>query len=184
MAAGGSGERAMKWSTNAWVSRERSLRSTRCSSREKVGALAKACAGCSGGRSTLRFNRGACGGYWHHCRPHTRRQFVDPLGQEVTERGVDRGRMPPVLPSSGKAFGEANLAVDAPQQEGPKVGRQGPTVEIGSYSIASEGKKTSLLWRRIGHKQTSWGFYGMDASHMPCYQRLTRGLCFFMKNSG
>ena len=27
-------------------------------------------------------------------------------------------------------------------------------------------------------------FYGMDASHMPFYQRLTRGLCFFVKNSG
>src|SRR5205823_4837878 len=39
---------------------------------------------------------------------------------------VDRGRMPLVLPSSGKACGEAHLTVDAPQQEGTKVGRQGP----------------------------------------------------------
>jgi hypothetical protein len=30
--------------------------------------------------------------------------------------------MPLVLHSSGKAFGEANLAVDATQQEGTKVG--------------------------------------------------------------
>jgi hypothetical protein len=41
-----------------------------------------------------------------------------------------------------------------------------------------------LLWSSIGHQQTSCGFYGMDASHLPFYQRLTRGLCFFMKNAG
>jgi hypothetical protein len=47
---------------------------------------------------------------------------IDTLGQEVTEGMVDRGWMPLVLHSSGKAFGEANLAVDATQQEGAKVG--------------------------------------------------------------
>ena len=104
--------------------------------------------------------------------------------RRVTERVVDRGRMSLVLHSRGKACGAANLAINAPEQAGAKVRRQGPTCKIGSDGIASEGRKTSLLWRRIGQKHTSWGFYGMDASHLPCYQRLTRGLCFFMKNPG
>ena len=68
--------------------------------------------------------------------------LIDTLGQEVTEGMVDIGRMPLVLHSSGKAFGEANLAVDATQQEGAKVGRQGPTLKIGPYGIASYGRKT------------------------------------------
>src|SRR4030095_14502208 len=37
-----------------------SLRSTLCSSREKVGALAKACVGSSGTRSTLSLHMGSC----------------------------------------------------------------------------------------------------------------------------
>jgi hypothetical protein len=68
--------------------------------------------------------------------------LIDPLGQEVTERVVDIGRMPLVLHSRGKAFGEANLAINAPEQEGSKVGRQGPAFKIGSDGIASEGRKT------------------------------------------
>jgi hypothetical protein len=35
---------------------------------------------------------------------------------------IDRGLRSLVLHGSGKAFGEANLAVDATQQEGAKVG--------------------------------------------------------------
>ena len=48
--------------------------------------------------------------------------LIDTLGKEVTEGVVDIGRMPLVLHGSRKAFGEANLAVDATQQEGTKVG--------------------------------------------------------------
>jgi len=51
-----------------------------------------------------------------------RSDLVDTLGQEVPERVIYIGRMSLVLHSSGKAFGEANLAVDATQQEGAKVG--------------------------------------------------------------
>ena len=109
---------------------------------------------------------------------------INPLGQEVPERVVDRGRMPLVLHSRGKACGEAQLAIKAPEQEGAKVGRQGPAFTIGSDGSASEGRKTSLVWRRIGQKQTSCGFDAMDASPMSFYQRLTRGLSIFMKNSG
>ena len=39
--------------------------------------------------------------------------LIETLGQEVPERVVDRGRMSLVLHSRGKAFGEANLAIDA-----------------------------------------------------------------------
>jgi hypothetical protein len=110
--------------------------------------------------------------------------LVDTLGQEVSEGVIDRGLRSLVLHGSGKAFGETHLAVDATQQEGAKVGGEGPPLKIGPYSIASEGRKTSLFGRRIGHTQTACGFDGMDASSTPFYQRLTRGLCFFMKNSG
>ena len=71
------------------------------------------------------------------------------------ERVVDIGWMPLVLHRSGKACGEANLTVDATQQEGTKVGRQGPAVEISPDSIASDRRKSQLFWSRIRHKQTS-----------------------------
>ena len=45
-------------------------------------------------------------------------------------------------------------------------------------------RKTQLFWRRMGHKQTSCRLYGMDWTRILFYQRLARGLCFFMKNSG
>ena len=51
-----------------------------------------------------------------------RSDVVDTLGQEVPERVIYIGRMSLGLHSGGEAFGEANLAVDATQQEGTKVG--------------------------------------------------------------
>jgi hypothetical protein len=85
---------------------------------------------------------------------------------------------------SGQAFCQADLAVDPSQQEGAKVGRQRPTVALGPDSVSSNGRTTELFWRRIRQKQTSWGFYGIGADHTLFYQRLTRGLCFFMNNPG
>jgi hypothetical protein len=41
-----------------------------------------------------------------------------------------------------------------------------------------------LFWATIGPKQTSWQLYGMDWTRILFYQRLTRGLSIFMKNSG
>lgn len=90
----------------------------------------------------------------------------DALGQEVTEGVVDIGRMSLVLHRSGKAFGEANLAVDATQQEGTKVGRPGPTFEIGPHGIASNGRQTALCWSSIRPKQTSCSLDGIDCSPM------------------
>jgi hypothetical protein len=92
--------------------------------------------------------------------------------------------MPLVLHSSGEAFGEANLAVDATQQEGAKIRRQSPTLEIRTESLADDRRKTQLFWARIGHKQTSCGLYEMDWTQILFYQRLTRGLSIFMKNAG
>ena len=48
--------------------------------------------------------------------------LVDPIRKEVPEGVVDIRRMPLVLHSSGKAFGQANLAVDTPQYERSKMG--------------------------------------------------------------
>ena len=51
-----------------------------------------------------------------------RSDLVDTLGQEVSEGVIYTGLMSLVLHGSGKACGETNLAVDATQQEGAKVG--------------------------------------------------------------
>lgn len=110
--------------------------------------------------------------------------LIDTLGQEILESVVDLRWMPLVLDSRGQARGEANLTVDATQQKGPKVGRQGPAFAISPDGIARARRKTQLCWRRMQHKQTSCGAYGMDGSHIPFYQRLTRGLCFLVKNPG
>jgi hypothetical protein len=92
--------------------------------------------------------------------------------------------MPRVLHTGGKAVGQATRAVEAPEQEGPKVGRHGPACDISPHGISSERRKTQVFWRRRQPTQTSWSFYGMDGSHFPFYPRLTRGLCFFVKNPG
>src|SRR5262245_30754723 len=88
---------------------------------------------------------------------------------------VDRGR---------EAFGQPDRAVDTSQQEGTKIRRQRPTLEISPDRVSGNGRKTQLVWARIAHAQASCGLDGMDVSHLPFYQRLTRGLCCFMKNSG
>src|SRR4051812_15328292 len=97
---------------------------------------------------------------------------------------VNRGRMPVIMDSGREALGQPDLAVNAPQQEGPKVRRQGPTLDISPHRMPGDGRKAPLFWARIEHKQTAWGLYGMDGSHLLFYQRLTRGLCFFVKNPG
>jgi hypothetical protein len=106
------------------------------------------------------------------------------LGQKGTEGMGDRGWVPLVRYGGGKACGEAHLPVATTQQEGAKVRRQGAAFNIGPHGLASKGRKSKWCWRRIRQKQTSWGFSSMAASHTPFYQRLRRGWCFFMKNSG
>src|SRR6267142_4424705 len=185
MAAGGSVSLARKWSTKAVVRRERSWRSPWCSSRENVGALAKSCV--ASHRKPLHPQLahgvmpeaigivaiGIAGG-----------DLVDTLREEIPEGMVDGGRMPLIMDGRRKAFGETNLAIDPAQQERTKIRREGSTVEIGAEGLTRHGRKTALLWARIAQKQTSCGLCGMDVSHLLVYQRLTRGLCLFMKNSG
>jgi hypothetical protein len=89
-----------------------------------------------------------------------------------------------IVDSGSEALRQANLAVDTTEQEGTKVGRQGSALKICTESLPGDGRKTQLFWVRITHKQTSCGFYGMDVSHLPFYQILTRGLCFFVKYPG
>jgi hypothetical protein len=158
----------MQWSTNAWVSRERSLWATLCASRAKGGGPRHVLRRLQGGPLHAALKQGVV--------PETLGimpvripggDVRETLGQEGTEGVRERGRMPLVLPSRGTACGEATLAVDATQSEGTKGGRQGPTLTIGPYGRASEGRKTSLLWSRRGPKHTSGDFYGMAASHRP-----------------
>jgi hypothetical protein len=110
--------------------------------------------------------------------------LVETLREEIPEGMVDGGRMPFIMDGRRKAFGETTLAIDPTQQERTKIRRYGSPVEICAEGLPRHGRKTALLWARIEHKHTSCGLYGMDVSHLLFYQRLTRGLCFFVKNSG
>src|SRR5262249_39744890 len=113
-----------------------------------------------------------------------RGDLIDTLGYKVSQGMINIGRMALIVDSRGEACGQPDLAVNAPQQESPKVRRQRSTLEIRAHRVPGDRRKAELFWVRIEHKQTSCGFYGMDSSHFPFYQRLARGLCFFMKNSG
>jgi hypothetical protein len=109
---------------------------------------------------------------------------IEPLGEEVPERMVNRGRMACVMHRGGQAFRQADLPVAATQAQGSKVGRQRPTVKIGPDGVPRNGRKMELFWSRIRQKQTAWGFYEIGDDHTPFYQRLASGLCVFMNNPG
>jgi hypothetical protein len=83
-----------------------------------------------------------------------------------------------------EACGQANLAIDAAEQEDTKVRGQSASLEIGTGGMTSHGRKRQLFWSRISHGQTSSGLYGIDRSHVLFYQRLGGSLPFFMKNPG
>jgi hypothetical protein len=97
---------------------------------------------------------------------------------------INIGLMALIMDGGGEAFGQPHLTVNTPEQEGAKVRGQGAPFKIGSDSVPGNGRKTQLFWATIGHEQTSCGFSGMVVSHLPFYQRLTRGLSIFMKKSG
>jgi hypothetical protein len=113
-----------------------------------------------------------------------RGDLLHPLGDEVTQGMIDRGRMARVMESSGQTRGEADLAINAAQEEDTKVRRQGAALKIGTDSRAGHGRNTPLCWSRIGHRQTFCGPYGRGFAQTLCYQRLGEGLPFFMNNSG
>jgi len=114
----------------------------------------------------------------------SRSDLIDALGQEVTQRVVNRGLMPLLMDSCCKTRREPNLQVDPSQEECTKVRRQGPTLEIRTESLTGGRRKIQLFWARIDHKQTSCGFSRMDWIRILFYQILTRGLSFFMKHPG
>ena len=64
------------------------------------------------------------------------------------------GRMACIVDSGREACGEANLAIDAAEEEDTKIRGQGASIEIGPDGMARNGMKTQLLWRRIGHGHT------------------------------
>jgi hypothetical protein len=114
----------------------------------------------------------------------TRGDLINALSQKVPQGMVNIGLMALVVDSGREALGQPNLTVNTPEQEGPKVGGQGASLESGPDGLAGDRRKTQLFWATIGHKQTSCRLYGMDWTRILFYQRLTRGLSIFMKNSG
>ena len=78
--------------------------------------------GLQGGPFHTERQQGACRRLWASLPSAYPAAVVETLGQEVLEWRSYRGLMSLVLHSGGEAFGEANLAVDATQQEGAKVG--------------------------------------------------------------
>jgi hypothetical protein len=113
-----------------------------------------------------------------------RRNLIEALGQQVAPWMVYVGLVALIMDRRREALGQPNLAVDASQEEGTKVRRPGSTLESRPDSLTGDRRKTQLFWARIGHKQTSCGFSRMDWTRILFYQRLTRGLSIFMKNSG
>jgi hypothetical protein len=97
---------------------------------------------------------------------------------------VNIGRVPFIVDSGGEALGQPDLPVDSSQQEGPEVRRQRSALEIRTHRVPGDRRKAELFWVRRAQKQTSCDFYRMDGSHLPFYQRLTRGLFLFVKNPG
>src|SRR5918994_6222113 len=102
-----------------------------------------------------------------------RSNLIDPLGEEVAQRVVDIRRMAFVAHRGGQPLGEADLSVNPSEQEGAKVGGQRPAIKIGVDRVSRYRRKVELFWRRIRHKQTSWGFDGIGAVYTLFYQRLT-----------
>jgi len=90
--------------------------------------------------------------------------------------------MPFIMDGRRKAFGETTLAID------PRTGEdQNPTRRLPRRNrregLTRHGGNSVVVGEN-SEKQTSCGLCGMDVSHLLVYQRLTRGLCLFMKNSG
>ena len=111
-------------------------------------------------------------------------QWVEPLRPESLQGMIAVGRMPLVMPRCCEAGGAATRAVKAAEQKGAKVRRQGPTLKIGAHGMASNGRKTPLVWSRMCPRQTFCGLYGIGFAQNLFYQRLEKGLPFFMNNSG
>src|SRR5437868_6668427 len=66
---------------------------------------------------------------------------INPLGQEVTQGVSNGGRMAGSVDGGRKACSQANLAVDAAEEESPKVRGQGSSLEIGPDGMTSNGMK-------------------------------------------
>ena len=113
-----------------------------------------------------------------------RGDLIDALGDEVSQRVGDRREMAFVAEGVRQALGEANVVINASQKEGPKVRRQGSAIKLSSQGVASNRRKTELLWSRIRHGQAFLSLDRIGFVQILFYQRLEEGLPFFMNNSG
>jgi len=71
--------------------------------------------------------------------------LVDPLRQQVALGMGDVAGMPGIDHSCSKALGQADLAIDAAQQQRAKVGRQATPCKIGADRVAWNGCKSELF---------------------------------------
>src|SRR6266516_6143476 len=97
---------------------------------------------------------------------------------------INIGLMSLIMDGGGEALGQPNLTVNTPEQEGPDVSGQGAPLEIGTDGLPGDRRQAQFFCAKIGHKQTSCKLYGKDWTRILFYQRFTRGLSIFMKNSG
>jgi len=113
-----------------------------------------------------------------------RSDVSEALSQQVAQRVGDRGAMALSMESRRTARGQPHLTVDTSQEKRTTVRRHGSTLAIRTHGLAGDRRKTPLFGARREPKHTSCDLYGIDCTRLLFYQRLTRGLSFFTKNSG
>ena len=75
--------------------------------------------------------------------------LVDALRLKIVIRMANVTLMAPIRQGCSEALGQADLEVDATQQNRTKIGRQTAAGEIGTDAVSGNGCKTELFWGRI-----------------------------------
>jgi len=75
----------------------------------------------------------------------------DTLGEKIALRMFDIGGMALVRKRLGQTLGQSNLAINTTQNHGAKVRGYRTAVEIAAHREAGDGRKTQLLWSRLGY---------------------------------
>jgi prostaglandin-endoperoxide synthase 2 len=78
-----------------------------------------------------------------------------------------------VADGGAQAFGQADLAIHALEQQGAKIGGQAAALEIGTDRTTGNRCKSKLFWRRIHLGQSPVGGYECVFRQLPFYQPLT-----------
>ena len=75
----------------------------------------------------------------------------DTLGKKIAQRVLGLGGMALVVEHVSETPGQADLAINTTQDHGAEVRGHRTAVEISADCEASDGRKTQLLWSRLGH---------------------------------